>query len=167
MHLVIVVLLLVGISFFTLLEQNLLRYIQIRKGPNKVGFIGILQPFRDAIKLFSKEKLVRSNLYIRVYNLSPVLSLFVSLLIWVVFPLFFNVLNIWLGFLFIVCCIRVGVYFLLFAGWSSTRIYAYLGRIRAVAQTLSYEVCIILLFIYYFLLLGRYNLMDFFLFKSM
>jgi len=78
---ILVVLVLLSVTFLTLFEQKLLRYIQIRKGPNKVGFIGILQPFSDALKLFRKEYTlpIFSNYFI--YYFSPIFLLFISLLI--------------------------------------------------------------------------------------
>nr|ABR16943.1 unknown [Picea sitchensis] len=72
---------LIGVAFLTLLERKVLGYIQIRKGPNKLGFIGILQPFRDAIKLFTKEQTYPLFSNYLVYYFSPIFSFFLSLLI--------------------------------------------------------------------------------------
>lgn len=147
---IFLVFILVRVTFLTLLEQKVLRYVQIRKGPNKVGFLGIFQPFCDAIKLFLKEFIlpIYSN-YIFFY-FSPIFSLILSLLIWCIFPFFFNCINFNLIFLFIFRCIRIGVYFILFSGWSSNSNFSLLGSLRAVAQTISYEVCIIFFFMFYF-----------------
>ena len=77
----LIIFVIVGVAFLTLLERKVLGYVHIRKGPNKVGFIGILQPFRDAIKLFTREQYFPLVSNYLIYYFSPVFGFFLSLLV--------------------------------------------------------------------------------------
>nr|YP_015444.1 NADH dehydrogenase subunit 1 [Scutigera coleoptrata]CAE01480.1 NADH dehydrogenase subunit 1 [Scutigera coleoptrata] len=157
-YLFLVVCVLVGVAFLTLLERVALGYIQIRKGPN---VLGDLQPFSDAIKLFTKEIVSPIMANYTFYYLCPIMSLVLALFLWMVIPIFSLILDMSLGLLFFMCVSSMSVYSVMGAGWSSNSKYALLGSIRAAAQTISYEVSMALILLCVVILTESYNLMDY------
>nr|QGU84919.1 NADH dehydrogenase subunit 1 [Gibbovalva kobusi] len=158
--------LLISIAYMTLLERKVLGLIQIRKGPNKVGFLGILQPFSDGVKLFIKEQSYPSFSNYSVYYFSPVLGFILSLMMWMLIPYHFNLLSFNLGVMFFFCCSSLSVYVVMVAGWSSNSNYALLGSLRAVAQTISYEVSLALIMMSSIIMIMSFNMVKFMNFQE-
>ena len=160
--LVIVVPLLLCVAYLTYAERKVIGYIQVRIGPNRVGFKGLLQPFADLIKLITKEIIVptKSNKYLFV--IAQLFALVPSLVGWAVIPFQQGVAltNINAGTLYIFAMSSLGVYGVLIAGWASNSKYAMFGALRSTAQTVSYEIAMGFAFVGVLLAAGSMNLSD-------
>ena len=140
----IVIPLLISVAYFTIAERKIMGAIQRRRGPNVVGFMGLLQPLADGLKLFTKETTLPTSANIGIFLFAPALAFILSLIGWSIIPFSEGVVvcDLNLGVLYLFAISSLNVYGILFAGWSSNSKYAYLGALRSAAQMVSYEISI-------------------------
>ncbi len=160
--LILIVTVLISVAYFTLAERKILGSIQRRKGPDVVGFLGLLQPLADGLKLFIKETIIPSNADTFLFLLAPLITFILSLLTWAVLPVGSTMVlsDFSLGILYIFAVSSLEVYGVILAGWSSNSRYAFLGSLRTVAQMISYEISIGFIVISLVLLSGSSNLIT-------
>ena len=134
--------LILGVAYFTYWERKIIGWMQVRIGPNRVGWKGVLQPFADVIKMLLKEIVVPSSANRFLFLTAPVLSLVPALAVWAVVPLSdtFVIADIDAGLLYVLALTSLGIYGVILAGWASNSKYAFLGAMRSAAQMVAYEI---------------------------
>ena len=160
--LIVIITFLISIAYLTLIERKLLGYSQLRKGPNKVGLYGILQPLSDGIKLFSNELILPSHINLFFYIISPLISIFISFFLLIFIPLYNNISyfssNYSILIIFIISTINI--YCIIFCGWGSNNKYSYIACLRSTAQLISYEILITVILLSFFLLIKSFNIFN-------
>ncbi len=155
-----------SVAFFTLFERKVIGLFHIRVGPNKVSFIGLLQPLLDAFKLLSKQIITPLQSNKLVYHFSPHLALTLSLFMWLTIPTSYYFLSINYRLVMFFCIGSVMVFAVLLSGWASNSKYRLIGRLRSVAQSISYESVFRTLIVLFLLLGMSYSIRSFVRFSS-
>jgi NADH-ubiquinone oxidoreductase chain 1 len=158
--LLVILPILLSVAFMTIIERKQLAAHQRRVGPNTTGYYGVLQPFSDALKLVVKETVIPSQSNKILFYLAPISSLIFSLLGWGIIPFGqgLTLSDFSLGILYTVALSSLGVYGILFAGWSANSTYAFLGSLRSTAAMISYELILSSAILIIIILTGSFNI---------
>lgn len=156
---------LIRVIFYTLLERKILRYRQNRVGPNKIGILGLLQPLLDGFKLILNEKPYNIKFNKFIFLLGPFIILLVIIYLWMSLPLFYSHFSLKFSLLFLIVFLGLSIYGNLLRGWSSNSKFSFIGAIRGIAQTISYELTLIFSLLPWFYLIFSLNFLCFFFIK--
>nr|YP_010535596.1 NADH dehydrogenase subunit 1 [Alectorobius microlophi]UYB78430.1 NADH dehydrogenase subunit 1 [Alectorobius microlophi] len=156
-YVLLLLMVLVSVAFFTLMERKVLGYVHIRKGPNKVGYGGIFQPFSDVIKLFGSEMNMMMFMNLFLYQLIPGLALVLMLMFWILYYWNNSQLELEYGLIYFLCLSSLGIYVILGGGWFSNSKYGLLGSFRGLAQVISYEISLAMIMMSIIFFMSSYD----------
>jgi NADH-quinone oxidoreductase subunit H len=164
--LLVTVALIICVALLTLWERKVIGWMQLRKGPNRVGIFGLFpglgQPFADVVKLLLKEVILPANANKFLFRIAPAIALIPAFVTWAVIPLSpeLVIADINAGLLFLLAFTSVGVYGVIIAGWASNSKYAFLGAMRSAAQIVAYEIAMGFALVGVLMAAGSLNLGD-------
>ena len=159
--LLLIIPLLLSVAYLTLAERKIIGWMQLRKGPNRTGFLGLLQPIADALKLIFKEPIIPQGSDKILFLLAPIITFSLAMIGWAAIPIdTFVIANLNVGVMYILAVSSLGVYGVIIAGWASNSKYAFLGAIRSAAQMISYEIAIGLCIVCVLLTTGTLNFTE-------
>jgi NADH-quinone oxidoreductase subunit H len=158
----VIVLVLLGVAYLTLLERKVIGDIQVRFGPSRVGPFGLLQPIADGIKLLFKEDILPANADRFIFFLAPAISFIPALIVFAVIPFgpTFVITDVNVALLYVFAVASLGVYGIVLAGWASNSKYSLLGGLRSAAQMVSYELSLGLSVLGVVMMTGSLSLVD-------
>nr|AXI95996.1 NADH dehydrogenase subunit 1 [Bemisia tabaci]AXI96009.1 NADH dehydrogenase subunit 1 [Bemisia tabaci] len=156
----LMIMVMISVAFFTLMERKMIGYSQLRKGPNKILMMGIMQPIADAMKLITKEFNMNYSSNFTMYLMAPALNIICSLMTWIIFPFKYSFSFMKMAVLMMLSCAAFNVVTIMMMSWSSNSNYAFIGMIRTISQLISYEINLIMILITVIIVTEQMNFVN-------